>query len=65
MFHRGGGQFVPANEDDQAQASNSVATIAPPGEFVSTQLEEDCARFLEELRRRVGLTEGNRALGGT
>jgi hypothetical protein len=31
---------------------------APPGEFVSQELERDCARFLEELRRRATLTKG-------
>jgi hypothetical protein len=27
----------------------------PPGEFVSEDLRNDCARFLDELRRLVGL----------
>jgi hypothetical protein len=31
---------------------------APPGEFVSQELQRDCARFLEELRRRATLTKG-------
>jgi hypothetical protein len=31
---------------------------SPPGEFVSQELERDCARFLEELRRRATLTKG-------
>jgi hypothetical protein len=30
----------------------------PPGQFVSQELERDCARFLEELRRRATLTKG-------
>jgi hypothetical protein len=30
----------------------------PPGEFVSQELERDCARFLEDLRRRATLTKG-------
>lgn len=35
---------------------------APPGEFVSEDLERDCVRFLEELRRRAIRTEGFRPL---
>jgi hypothetical protein len=40
-----------ALETDQKQ-------VPPPGEFVSQELEHDCARFLEELRRRATLTKG-------
>lgn len=39
--------------DDEVRA-------APPGEFVTEDLERDCARFLEELRERAAGTEGFR-----
>lgn len=35
---------------------------APPGEFVNEELERDCARFLDELRRRTAGAEGFRPL---
>ena len=39
------------------QAAGSGPTPEPelPGEFVSNDLRNDCARFLDELRRRVEL----------
>jgi hypothetical protein len=36
-----------------------TALLHPPGEFVSEQLEHDCARFLEELRKRAARAQGN------
>jgi hypothetical protein len=34
-------------------AANGDRRKDPPGEFTSKELEEDTARFLEELRRRA------------
>ena len=64
-FHRGGGQRVSENEDGRVEQSATGSEETPPGEFVSTDLETDCARFLEELRLRVARSEGNRKPSGT
>ena len=31
---------------------------SPPGEFVNEELERDCARFLDDVRRRALRSEG-------
>jgi hypothetical protein len=33
----------------------------PPGEFVNEDLERDCARFLDEVKKRAAGAEGFRA----
>jgi hypothetical protein len=38
--------------------TNEDHAVAPPGEFVSEDLERDCARFLDELRKRTAAAEG-------
>jgi hypothetical protein len=35
-------------------------TETPPGVFVNEDLERDCARFLDELRKRALAAEGFR-----
>lgn len=39
---------------------NEDIRVTPPGEFVTEDLERDCARFLEELRARAAVAEGFR-----
>jgi hypothetical protein len=56
---------VSENEDGGVQQSATGSEETPPGEFVSADLETDCARFLEELRLRVARSEGNRKSSGT
>jgi hypothetical protein len=56
MIHRRVGREVSGPEYAPAQDSASAAAqYVPPGEFLSNELESDCARFLEhakELARR-------------
>lgn len=51
---------MPASDDQQTDLT-IVSTAPPPGEFVSDDLARDCARFLEDIRRRAGRAEGNAA----
>jgi hypothetical protein len=52
-------EFSPASEQ---------ASTAPPGHFLSHELESDCARFLEDVRNLVRQREqaaaGAAGLGG-
>jgi hypothetical protein len=56
MIHRRVGRELPGPEHASAPDSAAAAAQpAPPGEFLSDELESDCARFLEhakELARR-------------
>jgi len=56
---------VSENEERGIQQTPTGSEETPPGEFVSADLETDCARFLEELRVRVARSEGNRKPNGT
>ena len=53
------------NEEGGIQQTPTGGEETPPGEFVSTDLETDTARFLEELRLRVARSEGNRKSSGS
>jgi hypothetical protein len=52
---------VPAHDNEPVDQIASEPP-APPGEFVSSELADATARFLEDLRRRTG-REGNGARG--
>jgi hypothetical protein len=49
-FHKGWGVISgPGNQPESPHARQPE----PPGEFVSDQLRDDCARFLDELRTQI------------
>jgi len=51
------------DESQRAHAQEQV-TPAPPGHFLSDQLESDCARFLEDVRNLVRRREQDLARAG-
>jgi hypothetical protein len=56
-IHRNGGILLDGPEPTgQSQGPEREALPLPPGEFVSADLQSDCARFLADLRRRADLT---------
>jgi hypothetical protein len=40
-------------DDSQCSHVQEQVTSAPPGHFLSDELESDCARFLEDVRNLV------------
>jgi hypothetical protein len=40
-------------DDSQRLHAQEQVTSAPPGQFLSDELESDCARFLEDVRNLV------------
>jgi hypothetical protein len=52
-----------ADESKRSHTQEQVA-IAPPGHFLSDQLESDCARFLEDVRNLVRRREQDLARAG-
>jgi hypothetical protein len=54
---------VISGPSDQLKAPPGL-TAEPPGEFVSDELREDCARFLDELRTQLTRREEARDENG-
>ena len=49
-FHRRVGRELAGPEQPYVQSSDSAIHSGPPGEFLSRELESDCARFLEHAK---------------
>jgi hypothetical protein len=54
-----------AGPDESTRShTQEQVTTAPPGHFLSDQLESDCARFLEDVRNLVRRREQDLARAG-
>jgi hypothetical protein len=51
-IHSGVGMAVHGPVED-TRSVMEWARVSPPGTFVSTEYEDDCTRFLDELRQRL------------
>ena len=51
-------------DETQRVHAQEQANPAPPGHFLSDQLESDCARFLEDVRNLVRRREQDLARAG-
>jgi hypothetical protein len=51
-------------EDSQHSPAQEPVSTAPPGHFLSDELESDCVRFLEDVRNLVRRREQDLARAG-
>jgi hypothetical protein len=63
-IHSEVGSTVIGPDDSQRAHAQEQVTPAPPGHFLSDQLESDCARFLEDVRTLVMRREQDLARAG-
>jgi hypothetical protein len=63
-IHSEVGSTVSGPDDSQRAHAQEQVTPAPPGHFLSDQLESDCARFLEDVRLLVRRREQDLARAG-
>lgn len=52
-IHKQVGRNVPGPDDRERPQAAEQAQAAPPGHFLSAELQSDCARFLEDVRNLV------------
>jgi hypothetical protein len=50
MFHRRVGKLSGPEQVSAEAYVHATAQQAPPGQFLTPELESDCARFLQEVR---------------
>jgi hypothetical protein len=53
MIHNEVGRNVTGPRERERPPASEQAPSAPPGHFLSRELESDCARFLEDVRSLV------------
>jgi hypothetical protein len=53
MIHSEVGRNVTGPGEHERPSAMEQAQSAPPGHFLSSELESDCARFLEDVRTLV------------
>ena len=53
MIHSEVGRNVTGPGERERPPAAEQALVAPPGHFLSDELESDCARFLEDVRTLV------------
>jgi hypothetical protein len=63
-IHSEVGNTVVGPDDSQRAHAQEQVTPAPPGHFLSDELECDCARFLEDVRTLVSRREQDLARAG-
>jgi hypothetical protein len=63
-IHSEVGSTVVGPDDSQHSPAQEQVTTAPPGHFLSDELESDCARFLEDVRNLVRRREQDLARAG-
>jgi hypothetical protein len=52
-IHNEMGRNVTGPGERERPSANEQASTTPPGHFLSSELESDCARFLEDVRTLV------------
>jgi hypothetical protein len=57
MIHSEVGRNVTGPAERERQPASEQPSTAPPGHFLSRELESDCARFLEDVRALVRTRE--------
>jgi hypothetical protein len=63
MIHSEVGRNVTGPGERERPPADEQASTAPPGHFLSSELESDCARFLEDVRTLVRRREQAVAAG--
>lgn len=53
MIHSEVGRNVTGPGERERPPADEQVTTTPPGQFLSQELESDCARFLEDVRTLV------------